>query len=258
MSTALITGASAGLGAEYCRQLAARGHDLVLVARDEARLVAFADELHRTYGVSTQVLAADLSDRAQTQRVADRLGDPDHPVDVLVNNAGFGMRAGFLAGDLRDEERAVEVMIRAVLVLSHAAARAMVERGSGSIITVASVAAYAAMGTYSAAKSWAKLFTEGLDSELAGTGVRAIAVCPGFTHTEFHQRASMNMSRLPAAGWLTAPQVVAESLDDLAKGKAVSVPSARYKTLVAAMTVLPRPVLRRASQAIGGGRRTGR
>lgn len=258
MGTALITGASAGLGRAFAVELARRGHDLVLVARNRDRLEELATELQREYAVATEILPADLADRDQTEQVAQRLRDLDRPVDLLVNNAGFGIGRSFSRGDLADEERALDVMVRAVLVLSHAAAGAMRTRGHGGILNVSSVASFAVMGTYSAIKSWVTVFTEALSVELAGTGVRATAVCPGFVHTEFHDRASMNMSALPDALWLDADQVVTGALRDLDAGRAVSVPSATYKAVTAGLRVVPRSAVRRVSGALAQRRRTAR
>ena len=258
MSTALVTGASAGIGLAFARELAARGHDLVLVARDEARLQALAHELGDLHGVQCEVLVADLADRAAMQRVADRAGDRDAPVDLLVNNAGFGLRSSFLRGDIADEEQAVEVMIRAVMVVSQAAARAMVERGHGAIVVVSSVASYVSMGTYSAVKAWARVFTEGLATELAGTGVTATALCPGFTHTEFHDRAELRMGALPEALWLDADQLVRDCLADVARGRVVSVPGRQYQLIVGALAVVPRGVVRRVTGLLAEQRRTRR
>lgn len=255
MPTALVTGATSGIGAEFARQLAAAGQDLVIVARDTQRLEQTAEQLRSAYRVSVQVLTADLAERAQLERVADRLRDSADPVDTLVNNAGFARRSGFLADDLADEERAVDVMLRAVLVLSHAAARSMRVRGRGSIVNVSSVAAFVSMGTYSATKSWVVVFTEALSRELAGSGVRATVVCPGFVHTEFHQRAALNMSRLPEWGWVSADQVVGEALAGVARGKVLVVPSRRYAALVLALRYLPRGLVRGTSAALAARRR---
>jgi short-subunit dehydrogenase len=252
--TALVTGATAGLGAEFARQLAALGQDLVVVARDTERLERTAVELRTTYGVSVEVLTADLADREQVRRVADRLSDAERPVDTLVNNAGFARRTSYL-DDLGEEERALEVMAHAVLVLSHAAARAMRDRGRGRILNVASVAAFVAMGTYSATKSWVVVFSEALSRELAGTGVTVTAVCPGFTHTEFHARADLNMSRLPSWAWLDAEQVVREGLADAARGKVVSIPSRQYAALVTVLRYTPRGLVRAVSSALAARRR---
>ena len=258
MATALVTGATAGIGLAFCRELAERGHDLVLVARDRARLENVSDELEAKYQVHCEILAADLSDRLQVQKVAERLAEPGRPVDLLVNNAGFGLSRSFLQGDLADEERALDVLCRAVMVLSHAAALAMRDRGRGAIINVSSVAGFVAMGSYSAAKAWVTTFSEALANELAGTGVTVTALCPGFTHTEFHQRASLDMSRLPKVMWLEADRLVRDCLDDVKAGKVVSVPGPQYKLIAALTRTLPRGLVRRASGGVASRRRRGR
>lgn len=241
---ALVTGASAGIGREFALQLAARQHDLVLVARDVARLEALATELRRDHAVEVEVLPADLSDRGALQRVADRLVDPSRPVDLLVNNAGYGLKGRFLRNTVAVEEAAFDVLTRAVLVLSHAGATGMVERGHGAIVNVSSVAGYIASGTYSAAKSWVTVFTEGLAVELSGTGATATALCPGFTDTEFQERAGIGR-RGPDFIWLDAAKLVSGCLTDVAKGRVVSVPGWQYKTAVGLLRVVPRPLLRR-------------
>lgn len=256
MGRALITGASSGLGKEFADQLAGRGHDLVLVARNRQALDALAAELTARRGVRVEVLPADLTDRAQLQQVADRLADPARAVDLLVNNAGFGSRKGFVRNDLDEEERAVDLMVKAVMVLAHAAGGAMRARGRGAILNISSVAGFAVMGHYSAIKSYVTVFSEGLATELAPHGVTVTAVCPGFTHTEFHDRAEMNMSLLPTALWLEAPDVVRTALDDVSRGKVVSVPSATYKGVVGMLRVVPRAVTRRVAGALAERRRS--
>lgn len=255
MGTALVTGASAGLGRAFATELARRGHDLVLVARDRPRLEELAAELQGAYAVTTEILTADLADRDQTERVAERLRDTDRPVDLLVNNAGFGLKRSFSRGELAEEERALDVMVRAVLVLSHAASGAMRTRGRGGILNVSSMASFAAMGSYSAIKSWVTVFSEGLSVELAGTGVTVTAVCPGFVRTEFHDRARMNMSALPDPLWLETDQVVREALRAVDTGTAVSVPSVTYKAVAAALRVAPRGLTRRVSTELARRRR---
>lgn len=244
MPTALITGASAGIGAEFARQLAARGDDLVLVARDESRLVALAGELAAAHRVETEVLVADLSDRAAVERVCDRLADPARPVDLLVNNAGFGLKAAFLDNDIAEEEAGVDVMVRAVLLTCHAAGRAMRARGKGQLINISSVAGWIVSGTYAAEKSFVTVFTESLAVQLRGTGVTATAVCPGFTHTEFHDRAGLSMDRLPEWVWLSAEELVSAALADAEAGKTISVPGRRWKAIALLARVAPRPLLR--------------
>ena len=244
MSTALVTGATAGIGLSFAHQLAERGHDVVLVARDRARLENVSDDLRAKYRVSTEILVADLSDRAETGKVAERLADQARPVDLLVNNAGYSLRRRFLDNPVEDEEAVFDVLGRAVLVLSHAAANAMRVRGHGAIVNVSSVAGQIASGPYSAVKSFVTVFTEGLATELAGTGVTATALLPGFTHTEFHQRAGVTMSSVPEFMWLDADRLVRDCLDDVAKGKVVSVPGAQYKAIVGALRFLPRGLVR--------------
>lgn len=244
MSTALVTGASAGIGRAFALRLARQGSDLVLVARDRARLERMAAELRAQHGVQVEVLVADLSDRAQTEEVCRRLADPERPVDLLVNNAGFGLRRSFLDNDLREEEAGLDVMVRAVLLTSHAAGRAMRERGRGAILNVSSVASFIANGTYSAEKAFVTVFSEGLASELAGTGVTVTAVCPGFTRTEFHDRARMRISALPEALWLDADVVAAQALADVAAGRVLSVPGVQWKVVTALVRAAPRPLVR--------------
>lgn len=250
MSTALVTGATSGIGLSFAHQLAERGHDIVLVARDRVRLENVSDELRAKYDVGTEILVADLSDRADTGKVAERLADQARPVDLLVNNAGYALKKRFLDNDISEEEAVFDVLGRAVLVLSHAAARAMRERGHGAIVNVSSVAGQITSGTYSAVKSFVTVFTEGLASELAGTGVTATALLPGFTRTEFHQRARLNMSRLPTFLWLDPHRLVSDCLDDVSRGRVVSVPGAQYKAIVALLRVLPRSLVRSRARTV--------
>jgi short-subunit dehydrogenase len=246
--TALVTGASAGLGAEFARQLASDGEDLVLVARDKVRLDAVAAELSQRYGRQVDVISADLATDAGCAAVAARLADLEHPIEVLVNNAGIGTYRRFGKAELVDEERQLDLNVRAVLRLSHAAVQAMTARGRGRIINVSSVSAFVPRGgnaTYAASKAWVTLFSEALSVQLAGSGVTVTAICPGFTRTEFHERAQADMSHVPQRMWLDVQSVVAEGLADAAKGKPVSVPSRQYKALLGAARSIPRPLLRR-------------
>lgn len=248
MATALITGASAGLGLEFAWQLATARHDVVLVARDTERLERLARQLHAAAGVHAEVLTADLGDRAQVEIVAERLADTERPVGLLVNNAGHALRRRFLDSEIADQEAALDVMVRAVLVLSHAAARAMTARGRGAILNVSSLAAEMAMGPYSAHKAWVRTFTEGLAVELAGTGVTATALCPGYVHTEFHERGGIDMSRFPDFVWLNADHVVSTALADVRRGAVISTPSLRYAIAGQVARLMPRSVIRAISQ----------
>lgn len=249
MATALVTGGSSGIGEAFARELARRGHDLVLVARDRARLERTAEELRRR-AVQVEVMTADLADRDDVRRVAERLEDPARPVDLLVNNAGFGIHARLLDEDTSEHERALDVMCRTVLVLGGAAGRAMRARGHGGVLNVSSVAGYATMGGYSAVKSWVTTYTESLSNELRGSGVAVNAVCPGFVRTEFHERAGLRMSSMPEVGWLDADDVVVTALDDLARGRVLSVPSRRYAVVTQLARHAPRAVVRWASRAL--------
>jgi uncharacterized protein len=256
MPTALITGGTSGIGAEFARQLAAQGYDLVLVARDVERLEGMAVELTASFpGRRVEVLPADLADRAQVERVAERLERQDAAIDVLVNNAGFSVKALLTDKDVSAHDLGYEVMMRAVLVLGGAAARAMRERGRGRIINVASTAAFVTMGSYSAIKAWALSYSEGLSIELEGTGVTVTALCPGWVHTEFHERAGVSMSKLPAVMWLDVEPLVAAALRDSERGKVVSIPSVRYKAMIWLARVGPKSAVRRVSAKLSSSRR---
>ena len=245
--TALVTGPTAGIGLAFAEALAASGHDVVLVARDADRLAALATRLEAEYRVGVEVLPADLSDRAQLARVEERVADREHPIDILVNNAGFGLKRRFGRTDVDDEQRMLDVLVTAVMRLSHAAVPAMTERRTGGIVNVSSVAGWITGGTYSAAKAWVTVFSEGLATELRGTGVGVVAVCPGFVRTEFHERADMDMSQIPDWMWLDARDVAARGLRDLESGRVVSVTGTQYRLLTQALRHLPRSLVRRAS-----------
>jgi short-subunit dehydrogenase len=243
--TALITGATAGIGQAFAEVLAEEGTDLVLVARSAERLAALADRLSSRHAIAAEVLVADLSTDEGSRTVMRRVGNPAAAVDLLVNNAGFGVNQSFVGGDLSQEEAMLDVLVRATLRLSHAALPGMVDRGSGVVINVSSVAGWLPAGTYSAAKSWVTVFTEGLSAELAGTGVTATAVCPGLTRTEFHDRADMELGSLPGFAWLEARRVAVEGLRDARAGRVISVPSKRYSGVSLVAQHTPRPILRR-------------
>ena len=248
MGRALITGASAGLGEEFVRQLAAAGRDLVIVARNRPRLESLAQQMRDQHGVDVEVMAADLRDRDQLSLVEQRLRDTDKPIDVLINNAGLGINGRFSKSHIDDEQAMIDVMVTAVMRLSHAALPGMMARNHGAIMVVSSVAGWMTGGTYNAAKAWATTFTEGLAGMLANTNVKVTALCPGFTHTEFHQRAGFNKERVPTWMWVTAKTVVKQGLADMERGKLISVPSLRYRIFSAFLRVLPRPMVRAISE----------
>ncbi|MFJ2110684.1 MULTISPECIES: SDR family NAD(P)-dependent oxidoreductase [unclassified Streptomyces] len=243
MTTVLITGATAGIGAAFARRFAAKGCDLVIVARDKERLARAADDLRVEFGISVDVIVADLLDSTDCQMVADRVASEERPVDVLVNNAGFGLAAPFPYNSLEDEERMLEILVRVPLRLSHAAVPGMRARGRGAIVNISSVAGLLPTGTYGAAKAWVTAFSESLRVDLAPYGVRVLAVCPGFTRTEFQERARMDVSALPSSAWLEADAVVTQALKDLHRNRPVSITGWRYKAFALAARHLPRAVV---------------
>ncbi|WZH36960.1 MAG: SDR family NAD(P)-dependent oxidoreductase [Microbacterium enclense] len=246
MAVALITGASSGLGAEFARQLAARGADLVVVARDRAALEALAIEVRARHGVQVDVLPADLLDEAALAVVEARLADG---VDVLVNNAGFGLDLAFEKNAVDDEVRHLRLHVEAALRLTRAVLPPMLERGSGRVVNVASVAGFVPRGTYGAAKGWLISFSRWANVVYRPHGVSVTAVCPGFVHTNFHERLGLPPGQEGVAPglWLDAETVVREGLRDAARGRAVSVPSWRYKILVGVSRLLPDGVVVRAA-----------
>lgn len=237
--TALVTGPTAGIGRAFAEALGSRGHDLVLVARDEQRLDELAEHLRTKHGVEVEVIVADLADRSATARVEARLADPERPVSILVNNAGFGHKQPFTENSVEDEQEMLDVLVTAVMRLSHAAIGPMLERGEGAIVNVSSVAAFLPRGTYSAAKSYVVSFSEWLDVTYRDRGVRCLAVCPGFVKTEFHERMGVGRGSAPSWLWLDADRLVEEALGDLARGKTISVPSKRYKAITALVRYVP-------------------
>lgn len=243
--TALVTGPTSGIGRAFAEALASRGHDLVLVARDVRRLEELADHLRTKHGVDVEVLEADLADRDAIALVEARLADRERPVSILVNNAGFGHKHPFTENSVEDEQEMLDVLVTAVMRLSHAAVGGMLERGEGAIVNVSSVAAFLPRGTYSAAKRYVVSFSEWLDVTYRDRGVRGMAVCPGFVKTEFHERMGVSRGSAPSWMWLDADRLVRDALHDLDRGKTISVPSRRYKAITTAVRYLPPSVLGR-------------
>ncbi len=276
MGTALVTGGTSGIGAEFARQLAARGYDLVLVARDLERLETMATELRgagRTVPIGTapitvEILQADLSLPADTERVAMRLADREHPIDYFVNNAGFRVTSRLSNPDVAEHDRALNVMVRAVLVLAGAVAPGMRERGSGAIVNVASINGQLTLSGYSAIKAWVRVYSESLANELRGTGVTVTALMPGWVRTEFHQRVASGVSTSSTSGsgptsgngagrggipnflWLDPELLVRECLRDVDKNRVISIPTVRYRFLSWLLKHLPDSTVRAVSRRI--------
>lgn len=254
MTTALITGASAGLGEAFARAFASRGDDVILVARDGARLSKLAMELRQKHNVDIEIFAADLIRQPDLDRIIARLEDPDNPVDWLINNAGFGISTSLLNPDTSEHIHALDVMAKAPLLLASAAGRAMKARGRGHIVTVSSLSAWLTSGDYSAVKSYALITSEALANELDGSGVTVTALCPGWVRTEFHERANLAMGNVPPFIWVSAERCVRECLRDARAGKTVSIPTLRWKLAHLALGMMPRSVIRKISKTMTKGR----
>lgn len=236
---ALITGATSGLGAEFAQQLGRSQHDLVLVSRDAARLEVKAVRLRNDFGIDVQILPADLVTDDGVASVSARLTDPQRPVSMLVNNAGFSLVKAFEKNSVEEETAHLRILAQTPMELTHAVLPGMLERGAGRIINVSSVSAFIPRGTYGAAKAWGVSFSRFANVRYGPRGVKVTAVCPGFVHTEFHQRMGADMNGVKPWMWLNAEQVVREGLADNAVGKAVSIPSKRYATLMALAKLVP-------------------
>jgi short-subunit dehydrogenase len=240
---ALVTGATVGIGESFTRLLASKGYNIALVARDEVRLHERAGELREKYGIQTFVLPADLATKSGVKSVEKYI--QSYEIEVLINNAGFGINKAFAASDLGDEQDLLNVLVRTPMRLMHVILPGMKERKSGTIINVSSVAGFIAGGTYSAAKSYLTVLTESINADLKGSGVKVSALCPGFTRTEFHKRARMKMKGLPSFMWLNADKLVAKAWKDAQANKPVSIPGWQYKLLIAIISITPRGLIRR-------------
>ena len=248
MPTALITGATSGIGAEFASQLAAARYDLVLVARNAERLDATAAELRRVFGIRVEVLAADLetsTGRAVAEERAKASGEEAGvpAIDYLVNNAGSGLRKSFELTDADDEQRHLDLLVTAPMRLMHAALEQMVARRTGTIVNIASVAGFTPRGSYGAAKAWVLSFSRWAHIYYAPLGVQVAAVAPGFVRTDFHRRMAVRTDTVPDFMWLDAAVLVRIALRDVARGRGLSVPTLRYKVVVGLSRVLPGRVL---------------
>ena len=253
--TALVTGATAGIGAAFARRLAADSYDLVLVARDAQRLQKTAGELTGTHGVAVEIIAADLATQKGQQAVEARLRDPAAPVDLLVNNAGMSLNQSFLRSSAQAEETLLRLNVHAVMRLTKVALPGMVQRGHGGVINVSSTAGFAAVmpgSTYSATKAWMNNFSESMAYAVRGHGVRVMALCPGYVRTEFHARAGIDMSRTPSWLWLDADRVVADAMRSLARGRVIRVVDWRYRVIARGFRLVPRRLLQAMSRDVRG------
>jgi short-subunit dehydrogenase len=242
-SWALVTGATAGIGESFSRLLAAKNYNLVLVARDLPRLNERAAALEAKFGIKTHVIQADLATDEGCLRVENYI--LQNQIDVLINNAGFGINKAFTMSTLEVEQQLLDVLVRTPMRLMHVALPLMKARNNGIVINVSSVAGYIAGGTYSASKSYLTVLSESLNTELSATNVKVSALCPGFTRTEFHQRGKMSMKGLPNFLWLNPDRLVEQSWRDALKGEAVSVPGWQYKLLVLIVQTVPRFIVRK-------------
>lgn len=253
--TALVTGASSGIGREMARQLAAEGTRLVLVSRDRARLEALSGELRAAHGIDVEVLPADLAESAPLATVEERLADAARPVDLLVNNAGFGTYGKLAELDRDGEEREIRLNVVALVRLTHAALGPMLERGRGAVMNVSSVAGLQATpgnATYGATKAFVASFSEAVHEELVGTGVSLTVVLPGFTRTEFQERAGIEGREIPGFAWQEAPECAAEALAGTRAGKAWVVTGRLNKVVAAASGSAPRGLKRRVAARVVG------
>lgn len=252
-STALVTGASVGIGHAFAQELAARGHNLVVVARDEARLNDLAKSVAEQHSVNVEVMVADLTDEHALARVEERLRDDAMPIDVLVNNAGFGSFGHFADLDVDVEARMVALNVTALLRLTHAALPGMIARGAGGVLNVSSLAGFqpsARIATYGATKAFVTSFTQAVHEEVLGTGVKVSALCPGFTRTEFQERSGSTGVSLPDFVWQTPEHVAALALDALDRNKAVFIPGALNKVTGYVADALPGAMTRKVTNAL--------
>ncbi|AXT84192.1 short-chain dehydrogenase [Aeromicrobium sp. A1-2] len=245
---ALVTGATSGIGHAYAAELAKRGYDLVIVARTTDRLEAVATHLRGRHRVEVDVVTADLATVEGVARTVNRLTDSARPVDLLVNNAGSSLAGWFGTTDIADEDRQLDLLVKAPMHLMDAAIKTMAGRGGGQVVNVSSVAAFTPRGVYSAHKAWLLNLSQWADIHYSDVNISVQALCPGFVRTEFHERGEMDVSGVPRWMWLKADKVVAASLRDLDKGKTVSIPSLRYKLLATLAQYLPKSLVTRIAK----------
>jgi short-subunit dehydrogenase len=243
---ALVTGASVGIGDCFARLLASEGYNLIINARSRDKLEERAEYLRKTYNIEVEVLAADLA--TECEKVESYIAS--HEIEVLVNNAGFGLNQSFLASPIDEEQRVLDVLVRAPMRLMHAVLPQMRKRDSGVVINVSSTAAFIAGGHYSAAKSYLTVMSESLHTQMLPTNVKVSSLNPGFVRTEFHQRAGMKMGAIPDFMWLDGDFLVKKAWSDALKGKAISIPGWQYKVLRAIIALAPRRTVRKMGMSL--------
>ncbi len=243
---ALITGATVGIGDCFARLLASQGYNLVINARSKDKLEERAEFLRATYGVEVEVLAADLA--IDCEKVESYI--ESHEIEVLINNAGFGLNQSFLSSPVEEEQRVLDVLVRAPMRLMHEVLPQMRKRNSGVIINVSSTAAFIAGGHYSAAKSYLTVMSESLHTQMLPTNVRVCSLNPGFVRTEFHQRAGMKMGAIPDFMWLDGDFLVKKAWADALKARAISIPGWQYKVLRTIISLAPRKTVRKMGMSL--------
>jgi short-subunit dehydrogenase len=253
MGTALVTGASTGIGRAFATALAARGDDVIVVARDTARLDQLAAQLRNRHGVEVEVLSADLGIASGVASVEDRLRDDRRPVGLLVNNAGFGTFGKFHELPLEKELEEINLNVVALVRLCRAAIPGMVARGRGGVVNVSSLAGFQPNphnATYGGTKAYVVSFSQAIHEELRGTGVHVTVVCPGATRTEFQERAGMDSRSIPGFLWMTAEGVAHAALRANERGRAVCVPGALNRASAILSDSLPQSLTRRMAAVV--------
>jgi len=247
MAKALVTGATSGIGLEFAHQLAQKGYDLILVSRNINRLNETAQVLTNKYHVKAEVLQADLGTDEGIKLTRELINKQE--IEFIVNNAGLGINKPFHATDLAEEVNLLNVLVKAPLEISHTAINRMKPRHKGFIVNVGSVAAWTTSGTYSAAKVWLTSFSESLNTNYKNSGINVTVVAPGFTRTEFHQRANMPTETIPNWMWISTNLVVKNSIKAVLEGKAVVIPHIKYRLLYLLLRILPRFFIRKFSNS---------
>ena len=250
---ALVTGGTSGIGLAFANALAERGCALVLVARSRERLEERAHDFE-IRGVPCEILQADLQDPAGIRAVCERLASEELPIEVLVNNAGFGLHHKLATTDTEPLTNAIDVMASATVCVGGAAGAAMAQRGHGVIINTASVSALVPMGLYSGIKALVRQWSRSLAVELRPKGVQVMTFMPGWVRTELHERSGITTSNLPGFVWLSAERVANDCLRDVDRGKTYSVPSKRFKVIAALAEHAPRPAVEAVTAYINRGR----